>query len=403
MTSPFSKPTLAIVIGVALASLVVAAVLTLFGDSLGAPPSAGVDGYSVSAIGHRGLVRLLERLDIPVVVSRSDSAARAAHGLLIIAEPNASDDEARAQLTRLIERGHRVLVVLPKWFGSAERGKPWIADAHLLPLDEVQHALDAVGLTHTATVTRPQLPLPLHATDGSTVPVVRISQRVISEDLAPGIADDRGAQLLGAHLEGDRALAVLADPDPLSNFGLREPANARFAVELIDALRDGGPVVVDETLHGYAQQPSLARTLFTFPLVIATVQVLLCGLLVVWAAMVRFGPRRAAPPPIAPGKDFLIRNTAALLHYGGHHGHALKRYLQLTVAAVRHALHAPSLAPEAMTAWLERVRLARGGTIALPQLEREVEMASNPQRVVELADQVYRWRMEMTHGTDRRT
>ena len=47
------------------------------------------------------------------------------------------------------------------------------------------------------------------------------------------------------------------------------------------------------------------RTLFRFPLV-------------VWAAMVRFGPRREAPPPIAPGEDFLIRNTAALLHHGGH-------------------------------------------------------------------------------------
>lgn len=395
MTGPFSRPTLAIVIGVAAASLVVAAVLTLFGDSLGAPPSAGVDGYSVSAIGHRGLVRLLERLDIPVVVSRSDSAARAAHSLLIIAEPNASDDDARAQLSRLVERGHRVLVVLPKWFGSAERGQPWLADAHLLPLDEVQRTLDAIGLTHTAVVVRPRFPYPLRV---KAPPVIRVAQRVTSADLTAIVDDETGAQLVGTH----DAVTVLADPDPLSNFGLREPANARFAVGLIDHLRDGGPVVLDETLHGYARQPSLARTLFTFPLVIATVQVVICGLLVVWAAMVRFGPRRAAPPPIAPGKDFLIRNTAALLHYGGHHGHALQRYLQLTVAAVRHALHAPSLAPDAMTAWLERVRLARGGTIPLTQLERDVEAAGDPARVVELADLVYRWRMEMTHGTDRR-
>jgi hypothetical protein len=156
-------------------------------------------------------------------------------------------------------------------------------------------------------------------------------------------------------------------------------------------------------MHGYAQTPSLLRTLFEFPLVLATLQVLVCAVLVVWAAMVRFGPRRDAPPPLAPGKDFLIRNTAALLHYGGHHAHALRRYLALTVAAVRHALHAPSLAPTAMTAWLERVRAVRGGRISLVELERAVETAESPQRAVELADQVERRRMEMTHGTDDRT
>jgi len=161
-------------------------------------------------------------------------------------------------------------------------------------------------------------------------------------------------------------------------------------------------VVIDETMHGYAHPPSLVRALLQFPLVLATLQVLVCALIVVWAAMVRFGPRRAAPPPIAPGKNFLIRNTAALLQYGGHHAHALTRYLQLTVGAVRHALHAPALAPAAMTAWLERVRTARGGSISLVELEQAVETADTPARTVEVADQVFRWRMEMTHGADGR-
>ncbi|HMG54287.1 MAG TPA: hypothetical protein VK601_12410, partial [Kofleriaceae bacterium] len=183
---------------------------------------------------------------------------------------------------------------------------------------------------------------------------------------------------------------------------LRHAENARLAVQVIDGLRAGGLVVIDETMHGYAKTPSLVRTLFEFPLVLATLQVLICAVLAVWAAMVRFGPLRDAPPPIAPGKDFLIRNTAALLHYGGHHADALRRYLALTVAAVRHALHAPALTAAPMTAWLERVRAARGGKISLVELERGVETADSPARVVELADQVYRWRMEMTHGTDDR-
>jgi hypothetical protein len=54
------------VIAVVAASLAVAVVLTVVGDDLGSKRSAGVDAYSVSAIGHRGLVRLLEKLDVPV-------------------------------------------------------------------------------------------------------------------------------------------------------------------------------------------------------------------------------------------------------------------------------------------------------------------------------------------------
>src|SRR6185295_10839854 len=355
-----------------------------------------------SAIGHRGLVRLLEKLDVPVVVSRNDSAARAEHGLLIIAEPVVTDGASRARLAALVGAARRVLVVLPKWYGSLERGKRWIDDAHLLPLRDVTAVLEALDLADHAEIHRAPIPVG-DAAPGGKRPVIREPQLIASSELSEILADLDGDRLLGKVERGDTALYVLSDPDVLSNFGLRRAENARFAFRLIDGLRDGGPVVIDETMHGYAHTPSLLHTLFEFPLVLATLQVLVCAVLLVWAAMVRFGPRREAPPPLAPGKDFLIRNTAALLHYGGHHAHALRRYLALTTAAVRHALHAPSLPPTAMTAWLERVRTARGGKISLGELEQAVETADSPAQVVEVADQVFRWRTEMTHGTERRS
>ncbi|HEY0990485.1 MAG TPA: DUF4350 domain-containing protein [Kofleriaceae bacterium] len=400
---PFSRTTLIAVIGVAAASLAVAVILTVLGDDLGARRSAGVDAYSVSAIGHRGLVRLLEKLDVPVVVSRSDSGDKAQRGLLLVIEPTVTDNASGDRLRRLVASAPRTLVVLPKWFGSTERGNAWIEDAHLLPLDEVVPVLLALDLDRVA-IARERGPADWAVAPGAARPVLREPQLLSPGTLTEVVAARRGELLVGSVLrdDGDRAIYVLGDPDVLNNVGLRTPENARFAIDLIDRLRDGGPVVIDETLHGYAQQPSLVRALLQFPLVLATLQVLVCGVLVVWAAMVRFGPRREAPPPIAPGKDFLIRNTAALLHYGGPHAHALKRYLQLTVAAVRHALHAPSLAPTAMTAWLERVRTARGGAISLVELEQAVETADTPARTVEVADQVFRWRMEMTHGADGR-
>jgi hypothetical protein len=406
VTGPLSRTALIAVIGVVAASLVVAVVLTLIGDDLGDKRSAGADGYSVSAIGHRGLVRLLEKLDVPVVESRSDSAVRARHGLLIVAEPAVTDTASRDRLSALVGRARTTLVVLPKWYGSVERGKRWIEDANLLPVADVTAVLDVLGSggaqVHRAGAPDPRLAVAPDrglALDG--MPVIREPQLIANTTLDDVVADPGGDQLLGLG-DRDSTVYVLSDPDVLNNAGLRHPENARFAVQLIDALRDGGPVVIDETMHGYAQAPSLVRTLFQFPLVLATLQVLVCAVLVVWAAMVRFGPRREAPPPIAPGKDFLIRNTAALLHYGGHHAHALRRYLALAVSQVQHALHAPALPPGALTAWLERVRTVRGVRISLAELEQAVASADSPARVLELADRVFRWRLEMTHGTDDR-
>lgn len=410
MKGPFSRPALIGLVAVASLSLVAAAVLTFFGDELGGKRSAGADGYSVSAIGHQGLVRLLEKLEIPVVVSRGDSSSKVRGGLLVIAEPVVSDDAARERLRQLVASARRTLVVLPKWYSSAERNAAWIKDASWLPLDELTPTLDALDLSG-AKVLRSATPVTWRGEegiaelniDGFEGPHIREPQLLSTDGLEADLDSSSGAMLLGARITDLSELFVLSDPDVLNNFGLRHPANARYITRLLDELREGGPIVLDETLHGYARQPSLRRALLSFPLVLATLQILLCAVLLVWAAMVRFGPRRAAAPPIAPGKDFLIRNTASLLHHGGHHAHALRRYLQLTVAEVRHALHAPALPPAAMTAWLERVRQARGGKLSLVELERAVETAATPPRVVEVADQVFRWRMEMTHGTDSRS
>jgi len=145
-TGPFSKRMLWVIVPVAVLSLVVAGVLTLFGDDLKPTESTGADAYSQSAIGHRGLVRMLDKLDVPVIVSRGASAMKAKDGLLVIAEPSAADSQSRARLEQLIADGHRVLLVLPKWYGIADRGKSWIESANLVPASDVDDVLKAAGL-----------------------------------------------------------------------------------------------------------------------------------------------------------------------------------------------------------------------------------------------------------------
>jgi len=126
--------------------------------------------------------------------------------------------------------------------------------------------------------------------------------------------------------------------------------------------------------------------------------------ILVLATSGRFGPPAASGRAIAAGKDFLIRNTAALLRYGGHDAAALQRYLTSNVHHVRLALHAPrDLTAAQMVAWLERIRIARNGTVPLPELDQAVAAAAQDpalaKRIPEIAMRIHRWRQEMTHGS----
>ncbi len=402
--APFGRASVALVVGVIALSLVVAVALAVFGDELEeGGHSVGADTYSVSAIGHHGLWRMLGELGVPTMRSRDASAAKAAHGVLVLLEPSVSEPGAGQRLAAMVADSPRTLLVLPKWYGQAFEGETWIHDASLRPISDVAAVLDALGLE--AEIARAERVV---AWQGDLPePALTAPQTLRSELYQPEatVSDDE-ALLFRVDLGGDddaRSLWVLSDPDVLNNHGLARPQNARFTFELLERLRDGGPVVFDETAHGYGQAPSLTRALFRFPLVLATLQVLICGLLAAWAALVRFGPPLRPAPALAPGKDFLIRNTAALLAYGGHHAETLQRYLSFTIELVRHALHAPSLPPEQMTRWLDEVQRRRGGSIELAALQREVAAARQPEQILKLARRVGAWRMEMTNGAIPRT
>jgi len=402
---PFRGRTLAILIAAGVGSLVVALVLAAFGDDFSTPSSAAPDGYSQSMNGHRALIEILGELDVPVVVSRHSSASKAARGVLVIAEPQLADEQAERKLRAMAEQAVHVLIVLPRYAGTPDPRRPgWIADRHELPVGTVEDVLDVLDIDES--VDRVDA-AGIEVADDKVPPPSAGELQVLSaghvEPLV-WVAGDRGAVLATTMLDADTRAWILADPGIIDNSGLRDRANVHFTVGLLELLRRGGPVVFDETLHGFEDQPSLWKALFRFPLVLVTLHLLICAVLLLWAAVGRFGPARPAPPPLPSGKDFLIRNTAALLHFGGHDAPALRRYLGTSIHHVRNDLHAPrDLDPAALRTWLERVRVDRGGKISLPDLEREVWEVTNlarehPKRIIDLAARIHRWRTEMTHG-----
>ncbi len=81
---------------------------------------------------------------------------------------------------------------------------------------------------------------------------------------------------------------------------------------IIDVISDGGPVIFDETIHGYYLDPNLLKALFQYPLVFVTTAAFAAILILLWASTGRFGAPALAEPPLRMGKSTLVAADAAI-------------------------------------------------------------------------------------------
>jgi hypothetical protein len=402
---PFSRRAAAALAAVAAVSLGAAAFLGIFGDELSTPPSYGADGFSRSAIGHGAFVELLRDLGYPVIVSRSRTAEKGAgDAVLALLEPDIEreGEGPRAGLfSDMYEQAPRLLLVLPKRTGFPDPKRPrWLGMADLLPLEDVQRVLDALEID--ASVLRPAEPLGAWKGD-LPAPALDAPQLLRSEELAPVLSTDAG-MLVGELSGEDWQVLVVSDPDLLAAHGLGRGDNAVLALALLDRLgANPRPVVIDETLHGHGIEPSIARELFRFPLLLATVQALAAAGLLAWAALVRFGRPARPPRALAPGLAFLVDHTAGLLLQGGHVGTALAAQLRAAKEAIAHRLRPPGDLADSPDAWLARTAAARGRAEALAALEARVRALRDAGRgrgedALHVARAIHAFRREMTDG-----
>ena len=415
-TPSFGGRALPWLIGVSAASLLGGILLAIFAPDLAPVSTVAPSGYSRSAIGHEALVGVLDTLDVPVVVSRHRSARKVGPGgVLVVAEPRVDepdllpDQEAPGRrLERMIGRAPATLLVLPKWEGDADPQAPnWVRRASLVARDDVQAVLDALGID--AKVVRvPAAALTASGFDGTEAPPAflgDVAQVLVGPGIEGVIRTAEGALVAEVAGRGP-ALLLLADPEPISNAGLHRGANAVFVVGLIEGLRgDGGAVVFDETMHGFESNPSIWKELFTFPLVLVVLHITLLLGVLLWATMGRFGAPQKPPPALEPGTAFLVSSTADLLRHGTRAPRALGRFLDVTLRTAATALHAPStLRGEERDAWLDRIAARRGVELRVADLRAAVRHAEGkPSRVRAAAQEIYRWREEIQHGSVRRT
>jgi hypothetical protein len=323
---------------------------------------------------------------------------------LVVAEPSLDRERGPAEgarLRQLLNGAPRALLVLPKWTGSADPARRgYLASAELLPAATPAEVLAAAGIEGEVTRVAASIGDPTWSGVLHGVPDLRSAQLVVTKDLQP-VLSSSGRLLVGEKSTSGGKLLVLTDPDLLANHGLRRGDDASLAVALIERLRQGGPVRFDESFHGGAHDEGPWRALLRFPLVLAVVQALLAGALLLWGGMRRFGAPLPEAPPLAAGKAALIESMAELLRFGGHSAHALDRYLRSSVQEVAGALHAPGeLRGGALDAWLDRVA-ARARVPTVETLRRESDRASgSPAALLETARRIHQWRTGMLHGSE---
>lgn len=222
--------------------------------------------------------------------------------------------------------------------------------------------------------------------------------------LEPEVVCD-GRLLVARHqpTEESPEVYLIADPDLLNNHGLGRGDNAALVVELLTHRLGAKGVVLDEVIHGFRRAPGLLAEALRFPLLLAVLQGLVLAGLLLWAGMGRFGKPLPAPRGPGDGKQVLIDNTARLLTHGGHSAESLARYVRQTVRALAaHFAFPPDLPEAEALARLQRLSGQRRLGMDLALLEAQVAAAPTGEVAahwtLSLAQDLHRWRQEMTDG-----
>lgn len=401
--SVFSGRTLAWLLGIGIASFVGMMALFTFGEDLLPTRSVQPSTYSKSAIGHQAWVRLLQNTGRPVLISRNDSRTKSDNGggVLVLAEPYAGKDE-RQPIDELLQ-ADRLLVVLPKYTANASFvNSNWAESVNRIGVGFITDLLREVA--KTGTVVQLDKAPSWQPNDFGPAPDLPRPQVIVATGLKPLITSKAGVLLGEVKVDG-RRIWVLSDPDLISNHGLVRGANAQIVLAIVDGMRQGGPLIFDETIHGYYLDPNLLKAIFQFPLVFVTTAAFAAIAVLLWASTGRFGAPARTEPPLRMGKSTLVAAGADMLSFGRHEVPIAERYRKVVLDEVGRRIHAPLQADErTLGAWLDRVGQSRGTRQKFTRLWRDFEIqpgSGNYQSrlLLAAAQELYRWKEEILNGS----
>jgi hypothetical protein len=393
----FSVRTASALILVGIVAFFAMAVLGAYAPDLRSGRNGGAHAWSNAAVGFSGIVRLADATGRQSRVVR-DPRLLDMPVLVVLTPERAATDMTKVLAQR---RGKPTLIVLPKWQTQKDRTHAgWVNGVALLPPGE------------PAGVLAPQYPLRVTRYRGSAQLRVDSSfvgqlgmpaamrltappalQTIAGPNVGPIVSDAAGHVVLGQI--GTQPLYVLADPDLLSNIGMRDAAQAYAALGLLDGLNTapGDPIVFDVSLNGFGRSPSPLKLAFDPPFLAMTLALAAAAVLAGVQATARFGPPRRQPRAIAFGKVALIDNAAALVRKARRQGGLGARYGDVVRDRAVGVFGVPSrLRDDALDRYLDGL----SGRTRFTLLAEDARNARHPREMLAAAQALHQWLWEKT-------
>ncbi|WP_299307358.1 hypothetical protein [uncultured Croceicoccus sp.] len=416
--SPFRRGAVVLLVAAGVLGFVLLLLLAAYAPERRGLDNGRANALSNSAVGFRGLFLLAEATGRAPVLVRNDRQWDG-DGLLIL-----TPESGYTNLGESTNRGRPTLVVFPKWqIEPLKERDGWTSTPGPLPAEDPE------------TVLAPAIRYDIerHATNGEPLAVSGLSQefrfdaprmlqvlvndRFASDEdenadrdrpgapadardrvFEPLITDGRGGIVLGriGHL------FVLSDPDLINNIGMRDAANARAALALLDILQaDGsrdpddatGMLMFDVTRNGFAVTASPLRLLFEPPLLAMTLGLLVLMGMVGLRALAPFGEPVARARALPFGKAALADSSAAMMRKANRTHRLGTRYADAIRLQARRMFAIPAhIRGEALDARLDRMNRRDDFTA----LAARAAAADNDAELLSAARALDDWKREKT-------
>jgi len=397
----FRVRTVALMLALGILGFIGTLVMGAFAPDLRSGHNGGTHALSNAAVGFSGIVQLAE------ATGRNPRIIRSEHQFdsedLLVVTPDQGFDDITAILSARANKP--TLFVLPKWATVDDPNhKGWVRIA------DVTVAVDPGSLL------APRTELIIHRRRSGGRPLVaspdfdrtiqfmapRVLQVITAkrtgkdeerQKVVPLLTDGKGGAVLVRI--GDGPTYVLADPDLLSNVGIRNAHQAAAALALLDWLNSTGATTVnfDVTLNGFGHSQSPLKLAFTPPFLAMTLALAAVLFLVGWHALGRFGPIRPRARAIGFGKTALVDNSAKLIRRAGRETSLGGRYAQVIRERAVATFGVPArLKDAALDAYLDKLGAWRGHRFS--ELARAAETTQDQDALVAAAKALHQWQKE---------
>ena len=386
---PFNPVTVIVLIAFGLLTFAAATLLSVYAPNN--HPTNGTKAHALSnaAVGYGGIVRLARETGHMVSIVRDEKHLRSP-ALLVVTPPTGATPLGDLIAAR---EGLPTLIVLPKWTTFTDpHNRSWVVRVGLLPKSEPEGVLapaNRLSVSRTPSGGRPLMPDGFMDSE-MQVAAPRPLQSIAGRGLKPLLTDADDRIVLAAI--GDAPFYVLADPDLLSNMGIRTREGARAALTILETLDEKhAGIDFDVTAVGMGRQPSPLALAFDPPFLAMTLTILAAMLLAGWQAFARFGPAIRPARAIAFGKRALVDNSAMLIRKAGRQTRMGGRYVEVIRDRAITAFGVPArLRDEGVDAYLDRLP----GRARFSDLAAAARDANDNHALVQTTRALHEWQRE---------